>query len=318
VTAAATGGTPTSLDVISTPGSFTGTGATSPVTVTGLQSQTSYTFTATSTSAGGTSAATAASNSITATTVPQAPTIGTATLSTTTASVPFTAGATGGSIITSYTATSSPGSLTGTGASSPISVSGLTPGISYTFTVTATNANGTSTASSASNSLTPAYVLGGVGQGGGKIFYDAGSTLSWGRYLEMATSSTSPAWTDAYVEWSGNTDGFTYTATAIGTGKTNTNLVIANNSTANRAMTVTRAYTGGGYSGASTGWFTPSKDELNQLWLNGGWPTGFTGATYWSSSEVDNYYAHYHNLSSGYPTTGAKYYQLYVRAVRSF
>ena len=86
--------------------------------------------------------------------VPDAPTIGTVTLSGTTASVPFTAAATGGTP-TSYTATSSPGSLTGTGASSPLSVSGLTANTAYTFSVTATNSTGTSAASSASNSVTP-------------------------------------------------------------------------------------------------------------------------------------------------------------------
>ena len=153
-TAAATGGPVTTFTATSTPGSFTGTG-TSPITVTGLQSATSYTFAVSAANANGTQTS-AASSSITATTVPQAPTIGTASSpSSTTASVPFTANATGGSAITTFTATSSPGSITGTSATSPITVSGLTAGTAYTFTVTATNANGTSTASAASNSVTP-------------------------------------------------------------------------------------------------------------------------------------------------------------------
>lgn len=153
-----TGGTPiTGYTVTSSPGGFTGTGAASPISVTGLQSNTAYTFTVTATNAIGTSAPSAASNSITATTVPQAPTIGTATdLGTgTSVSVAFTANATGGSAITGFTATSSPGSITGTGGSSPITVNGLTAGTAYTFTVTATNANGTSAPSAASNSVTP-------------------------------------------------------------------------------------------------------------------------------------------------------------------
>jgi hypothetical protein len=151
-----TGNTPiTGYTVTSSPGGFTGTGASSPITVTGLQSSTSYTFTVTATNSVGTSAPSSASNSITATTVPQAPTIGTATAGDASATVTYTAGATGGSAVTAYTATSSPGSLTGTGAS-PITVSGLSNGTAYTFTVTATNANGTSAASSASNSVTPA------------------------------------------------------------------------------------------------------------------------------------------------------------------
>ena len=54
-----------------------------------------------------------------------------------------------------YTATSSPGNLTATG-SSPITVSGLSNGTSYTFTITALTSSGVSTSSSASSSVTPA------------------------------------------------------------------------------------------------------------------------------------------------------------------
>ena len=88
---------------------------------------------------------------------PDAPTIGTATAGAGSASVAFTAPANvGGGAITGYTVISSPGSIIGTGASSPITVSGLTNGTAYTFTVVATNAYGTGPASAASNSVTPA------------------------------------------------------------------------------------------------------------------------------------------------------------------
>lgn len=87
--------------------------------------------------------------------IPSVPTIGTATdLGTgTDVSVAFTPGYYAG---TYYTATSSPGSITATSNTSPITVSGLTAGTAYTFTVTATNGTGTSAASAASNSVTPA------------------------------------------------------------------------------------------------------------------------------------------------------------------
>ena len=154
-TAAPTGGAATTFTATSTPGSFTATGS-SPITVTGLQSATAYTFTVSAANAAATKVS-SSSSSITATTVPQAPTIGTVTDggTGTTVSVPFTAGATGGSAITSYSIVSSPATTTQTTSSSPYTFTGLTAGTAYTFTVTATNANGTSTASSASNSVTP-------------------------------------------------------------------------------------------------------------------------------------------------------------------
>ena len=88
--------------------------------------------------------------------VVDAPTIGTATAGAELATVAYTAAATGGAA-TSFTAISTPGSITGTG-SSPITVTGLTGGTAYTFKVYGTNAAGvwTATQSQASNSVTPA------------------------------------------------------------------------------------------------------------------------------------------------------------------
>jgi hypothetical protein len=103
--------------------------------------------------------ATSADSNTTATVianVPLAPTIGTATATgSSTATVAFTAPTdNGGATITSYTAVSSPGGITATGASSPITVTGLSPSTSYTFVVYATNSVGNSANSASSNTIT--------------------------------------------------------------------------------------------------------------------------------------------------------------------
>jgi hypothetical protein len=97
-----------------------------------------------------------ASVSVKAVTTPGAPTAVTATATgQTTATVSFTAPANnGGSAITTYTVTSSPGGITASGSTSPISVTGLSASTTYTFTVTANNGTLTSVPSAASSAIT--------------------------------------------------------------------------------------------------------------------------------------------------------------------
>jgi len=78
-----------------------------------------------------------------------------ATAGNTQASVAFDVTPNGGSAILDYTVTASPGGLTATGPSSPITITGLTNETAYTFTVTARNSLGSSAASLVSNSVTP-------------------------------------------------------------------------------------------------------------------------------------------------------------------
>jgi hypothetical protein len=95
-------------------------------------------------------------NTTSATTVPGAPRKVKATASSEQATVSFLPPESdGGSPIISYTVTSSPGKITATGTSSPITVTGLTNGVAYTFTVTATNAIGAGPASAPSDKLIP-------------------------------------------------------------------------------------------------------------------------------------------------------------------
>ena len=61
----------------------------------------------------------------------------------------------GGSVISLYTAVSTPDGVTGTSNGSSITVSGLTNGTSYTFSVYATNTAGNGSSSTASSAVTP-------------------------------------------------------------------------------------------------------------------------------------------------------------------
>jgi hypothetical protein len=79
-----------------------------------------------------------------------------ATAGNTTASVSWSAPASiGGSPITSYTVTSSPGNISTTTINTSATLNGLTNGTSYTFSITANNAVGTGPSSAATNQITP-------------------------------------------------------------------------------------------------------------------------------------------------------------------
>jgi hypothetical protein len=74
----------------------------------------------------------------------------------------------------------------------------------------------------------------------------------------------------------------------------NTLAMVAQSSTASRAGTVCRAYTGGGYSSSTTGWFLPSLNELDTLYtyrVAAGMRTGVGGASYYWSSSQNTYWA---------------------------
>jgi hypothetical protein len=92
-------------------------------------------------------------------TIPGAPTNVSATAGNGQATVTFNAPAsTGGSPITSYTVTIYSGGIaigTVSGTGSPITITGLSNGVTYTFSVTANNAIGAGPASAVSNAVTP-------------------------------------------------------------------------------------------------------------------------------------------------------------------
>ena len=123
-------------------------------------------------------------------TVPSAPTSIVATSGDMQASIAFvTPVNTGGSDITGYTVTSSSGSLTVSGTSSPILVTGLNNGTTYTFTVVATNSVGSSVASVASNTVTPSVFVCGNST---VTFMYKSSSVTYGTVV----SANSKCWLD--------------------------------------------------------------------------------------------------------------------------
>jgi len=105
--------------------------------------------------------------------------------------------------------------------------------------------------------------------------------------------------------------------TAIGTGASNTALIIANGgSSTSYAAAFAASITDGGY----TDWFLPSKDELNKLYLNRTAIGGFTGTIYWSSTEVsgNQFLGITQYFTDGNQVNDFKNSSLFVRAIRNF
>ena len=184
-------------------------------------------------------------------------------------------------------------------------------------------------------------VVGDAGPGGGIVFYDAGSTQSWGRYLEVACVSWQNncvgTTADPRAEWGcfgriiTGADG-----TAIGAGEQNTT-DMANPVGGCLESGIAARLADELVLGGQSDWFLPSKDGLNALckWAfgdtvnavcNNGGPgglslTGFGGfstGAYWSSSEYDDDFAWYQGFGNGFQLNVTKDTTLYVRPVRAF
>ena len=234
----------TGYTVISSPGGFSCTAATTSCTVTGLTNGTSYSFAVTAINGAGTGATSVASNTVVPATVPSRPAAPSGvTAGVGSATVAFAAPASNGADITSYTVVatdttnSDRGGQSVAGTASPIMVGGLTAGDSYTFTVRAANAIGAGANSPASS---PVVILGVPGAPSGvtatagirsaSISFVAptsnGSPISTyavtardaaGSVVSTTTWTTSPVTVANLV--AGNSYTFTVMATnAVGTG----------------------------------------------------------------------------------------------------
>ena len=198
---------------------------------------------------------------------PDAPTSVVATGSATQASVAFTAPAFTGvpAGVTGYTVTSSPGGVTGTGASSPIIVTGLTNGTAYTFTITATGASGVSSPSAASNSVTPANpgpTVIGQSYGGGYYAGQIGVSGTATHYIIVGPVASAENSSKTYK---GNGASATPGADSLIDGPQNTaDMVAAGAANVYPAAHFCNGLTIGGYSD----WYMPAKNELDVCYYN--------------------------------------------------
>jgi len=194
--------------------------------------------------------------------IPGAPTIGTATAGVASATVTYTAPTDLGTGAVTFTATSSPSGITGTGAS-PITVSGLTNGTPYTFTVTASTPGGTGPASAASNSVTPALPAIGAAFGGG---FFAGQISTAGNSIADYNLVVGPVASaqNASIQWK-NVATATAGADSDTNGPQNTaDMVADGNSTVYPAAHFCNNLVIGGY----TDWYMPAKNELEVCYYN--------------------------------------------------
>jgi hypothetical protein len=190
------------------------------------------------------------------------------------------------------------------------------------------NYNSSATCDDGSCRYTP---LIGDTYGGGIIFWLDGNG---GGLIAAPSDQTDPTannYTSA-AEWGCYGTGISGAGgTAIGTGAQNTiNIVNANCSPQTGgsliAADICANLTLGGYND----WFLPSKDELNEMYLNIGQGNalglgnigGFNGNQgnfrYWSSSESDNYRAWLQDFYWGFQYNYVKFNSYNVRAVRAF
>jgi len=185
------------------------------------------------------------------------------------------------------------------------------------------------------------YAIGATGPGGGIIFYhdpngftvqgygnpgDPGYFAEYtAYYLEAAPENMTTT-----LEWASINDGLIQglslntadgTDWAIGRGRRNASLIIAdgvNNSYITPAASACEDFATGSYND----WFLPSRNELNQLYINRAAVNSAGGNLginrIWSSSQGNNSFAWFQDFMDGYQYANFKNIIFNVRAIRAF
>jgi len=181
-------------------------------------------------------------------------------------------------------------------------ITGLIKATTYYLAAYATNEKGTTYGNELSF-MTQSFSI-GDSYGGGIIFYIDNTGLHG---LIAATTTQSKEWGCAGTSIPG-------TSTNIGAGQTNTTAIVNGCSTAGIAARICYDLVLNGYND----WFLPSKDELNQMYMQKITIGGFANGTYWSSSDYGAFYAWSQFFNDGTQVNYDKSHTAYVRAIRAF
>ena len=209
----------------------------------------------------------------------------------------------------------------GKGISSTVDNNDGTFTLTYTDNTTFTTSDFTSDVSDleAAISYVPAEAL-NIGDfvGGGVVFWVDPADNTKGLACALENQSTSIQW------YNGTNITTNATATAVGSGSTNTTAIIDSQgpTETDYAAGLARAFSGGGFSD----WFLPSKGELSAMFQNketlnttisnnGG--QIFQNSAYWSSTEIDSEFARAVGFGNGSSPSYYKYSNAHVRAVRA-
>jgi hypothetical protein len=154
--------------------------------------------------------------------------------------------------------------------------------------------------------------VGQSGPGGGIVFYDKGNNNDGWQFLECSPTDESIG-----IEWGCNNLNISGTQLSVGSGETNTSLIVAGCNQINFAAKLCDNLT----LNSQNDWFLPSVNELNLMYknlhLNGQGNFNNMTVEYWSSSETSSNGA-WRFFGPGLASNSGKLSLHYVRAVRAF
>ena len=154
--------------------------------------------------------------------------------------------------------------------------------------------------------------VGQSGPGGGIVFYDKGNNNDGWQFLECSPTDESIG-----IEWGCNNLNISGIQLSVGSGETNTSLIVAGCNQINFAAKLCDNLT----LNSQNDWFLPSVNELNLMYknlhLNGQGNFNNMTVEYWSSSETSSNGA-WRFFGPGLASNSGKLSLHYVRAVRAF